>query len=379
MKIGILTYYGDLNCGTNLQAFSTLRAVKSIYPNDCVEIIPFHGFNPDIHPYLSNCTIQSLLRDWSRIRKYRQFKQQQLEVKNDRIIQSPQQALAYIKARRYDIIFIGADTLLELNRLPQHYDGLSAYWLSPEIKARKILLAASAKNIEYDKLSHKQKADMEATLLDFSAFGVRDDMTRQLISHFIPGDKIVSIPDPTFSLEIDYHPIQSYLQKKHIEIPRKCICIHCYRTDKWAGSVAARLKTQGYTIASFRPMPWADLVLNDLSPLEQVGVFRYFHFVITHRFHEGIFSIKNKVPVLLYVSENTDLKTSNGDSKYSDLMKLFGLYPTNILDSGTIDAERILSQIPIALDAYHKNRQKLDKTLQELSDSYINFIKDTHI
>ena len=85
------------------------------------------------------------------------------------------------------------------------------------------------------------------------------------------------------------------------------------------------------------------------------------------------------MPVLLYVNENTDLKTSNGDSKYSDLMKLFGLYPTNILDSGIIDAERILSQIPIALDAYHKNRQKLDKTLQELSDSYINFIKDTHI
>lgn len=137
MKIGILTYYGDLNCGTNLQAFSTLKAVKSIYPNDCVEIIPFHGFKPDIHPYFSNCTIKSLLNDWTRIRKYQQFKKQQLEVKSDRIIQSPVQALAYIKNCHYDVIFIGADTLLELNRLPRQYDGLSAYWLSPEIKAKK--------------------------------------------------------------------------------------------------------------------------------------------------------------------------------------------------------------------------------------------------
>lgn len=379
MKIGILTYYGDLNCGTNLQAFSTLKAVKSIYPNDCVEIIPFHGFKPDIHPYFSNCTIKSLLNDWTRIRKYQQFKKQQLEVKSDRIIQSPVQALAYIKSRHYDIIFIGADTLLELNRLPQQYDGLSAYWLSPEIKAKKILLAASAKNVEYDKLSPKQKADMATTLRDFSAFGVRDEMTRQLISHFVPDDKIEQIPDPTFYLDIDYKPIQSYLQKKRFHIPQKCVCIHCYRTDRWAGTVASQLKTQGYTIASFRPMPWADIVLNDLSPLEQAGIFRYFHFIITHRFHESIFALKNKIPVLLYVSEETSLKTSNGDSKYSDLMKLFNLYPSNIIDSGTINAERILSQIPIAIDAYNKNQQAVDTTLQQLSERYINFIKNTHI
>ena len=41
MKIGILTYYGDLNCGTNLQAFATLSAVKDIFPDSRVEIIDF--------------------------------------------------------------------------------------------------------------------------------------------------------------------------------------------------------------------------------------------------------------------------------------------------------------------------------------------------
>lgn len=28
MKIGLLTYYGDLNCGTNMQALATFQAIK---------------------------------------------------------------------------------------------------------------------------------------------------------------------------------------------------------------------------------------------------------------------------------------------------------------------------------------------------------------
>ena len=32
MKIGLLTYYGDLNCGTNMQALATFQAIKKVYP-----------------------------------------------------------------------------------------------------------------------------------------------------------------------------------------------------------------------------------------------------------------------------------------------------------------------------------------------------------
>lgn len=51
MTVGILTYYGDLNCGTNLQAYATLQTVKSAYPDALVEVIPFHGFRMRIIPY----------------------------------------------------------------------------------------------------------------------------------------------------------------------------------------------------------------------------------------------------------------------------------------------------------------------------------------
>ena len=51
MKIGLLTYYGDLNCGTNMQALATFQAIKKVYPLDDVEIIPFHGFRARMLPY----------------------------------------------------------------------------------------------------------------------------------------------------------------------------------------------------------------------------------------------------------------------------------------------------------------------------------------
>lgn len=96
MKIGLLTYYGDLNCGTNLQAYATYTAIKSVYPNDIVNIIPFHGFKPEIRPYKS-FNPASIFRDIIRVRKYRKFKYNELNIGGkDPIINDINAALKYI-------------------------------------------------------------------------------------------------------------------------------------------------------------------------------------------------------------------------------------------------------------------------------------------
>ena len=376
MKIGILTYYGDLNCGTNLQAYSTLRAVREQYPAADVEIIQFHGFRQYNHPYLSNCTPASILRDCERIAKYARFRKELLNGNNDKTITSVEKALDYIESRQYDIIFIGSDTLLELNRLPQGYDGLSAYWLSPRIKAKKVFLAASCRNVEYDNLSSCQKEQMQATLATFSAFGMRDTFSQELIAKYVPEDKVEIVPDPTFGLDIDYSHIEGYLKKNRIDIPQKSVCIHCYKTDVWAEPVANALKEQGYTIVSLRPVKWADIVLNNMSPLEQLGVFRYFKLVITHRFHEAIFSMKNDTPMLLYVDHIQNLKTTQGESKHSALMKSVGLYPHNLVDTQDITPEQILKQIPVAINNFDKKRDEIKKTVTIMGKRYIRIIEN---
>ena len=73
MKIGILTYFGDLNFGTNLQAYTTMCSVQKVFPDAEVEIVPIHSFKNVNRPYLSSATPVSLYRDFIRIRKYTQF------------------------------------------------------------------------------------------------------------------------------------------------------------------------------------------------------------------------------------------------------------------------------------------------------------------
>ena len=377
MKIGVLTYYGDLNCGTNLQAYATLSAVRQVYPYAQVEIIPFHGFRQYNHPYFSNCTFTSIIRDIKRMYKYSNYFKKQLGIKKDKTILAIPDALSYIANRNYDAIYVGADTLLELNRIPKDHQGLSAYWLSPQIQAHKVLLAASSKNVEEHNLTPQQREEMAAAVQSYTAIGVRDTATQTLLSNFVKPEQISLIPDPTFSLPIDYSHVEKYLKRRKINLSDKCICIHCYKTDTWASEVAQELKKEGYLIASLRPMPWADVVLNDMSPLEQAGIFRSFKLIITHRFHEGIYAIKNGTPPLLYVNSNTNLKTSSGNSKYQSLMETFDLYPSNVIDRGEITAQSILKQIPLALKEFNEKKSAIEDKVVELKGKYIDFLQES--
>ena len=187
MKIGLLTYYGDLNCGTNLQAYSTLLALKKAYPNDKVEIIPFHGFKEKIMPYKTFSLI-NMYYDMKRFKKYADFKKNQLNVVHDRIIIDTDKALEYIASRKYDMIYVGADTLLELDRLPKDYDGISAYWLK-DIRAKKILIAASSKNVSYSTLTDKQKKELRIAANQFSYIGIRDRATMSLFEKLLGKDE----------------------------------------------------------------------------------------------------------------------------------------------------------------------------------------------
>lgn len=375
MKIGVLTYYGDLNCGTNLQAYATLCAVKSAYPNDMVEIIPFHGFRPRILPYKS-FSPAAVLKDAKRIYKNHLFKKKKLNVTKDIIEKDVTKALKYISNRNYDIIYVGADTLLELDRLPESYDGLSAYWLT-NVKAKKIMIAASSKNVEFKKLSSNQKKDMEIAINQFDWLGIRDKATQELLSHFVEGDMIEYVPDPTFILDIDYTHIEKYLEKRDINIAQKSVFIHNWGDDNWACDIANALKKEKYQIVTPRPAKWADFSLNDMSPFEQLGIYRYFEFVITHRFHDGVFCLKNNTPVMLY-EKGVGFSSSSGDSKFTSLLKDFDLYPDNFIGRGDeVTATLIIEKKQNAIKNFKQKEMIIKEKLQNKANDYLTFLTKT--
>lgn len=371
MKIGVLTYYGDLNFGTNLQAYATLQAVKNAYPSDEVGIIPLHTFWLRIIPYKSFSPI-SIWKDIVRILKYHKFKKYDLGVRGkDPHYHNHDEAIKYINSLEYDRIYIGADTLLELDRLKPEYDGISCYWLE-NVNAKKFVIAASAKNVQFEKLSSKQQANLKHAASQMCKIAVRDRSTYNLFTNLVDESCIEMLPDPTFSMAIDYAPIEKYLKKKHIVIPQKSVYINCFGYDQWLNPIVAELKDCGYTVVTSRPMGWSDMSLNDIGPMEQAGLLRYFDFVITQRFHEGVFCLKNMTPFLIFAGKG--FTTSCGESKQVSLVKDFGLFPHAYLgaaDKG-IDVTNIIEKVKRVKDIF--DREKIASVLQENADRYQDYV-----
>ena len=377
MKIGIITYYGDLNCGTNMQALATFQAIKKAYPKDDVEIIPFHGFRARVMPY-KTFSLKLMWDDVKRFKKYYDFKKNILHVHHDTIIKNVDAALRFIASRHYDVIYVGADTLLEFDKLAANYDGISAYWLK-DIKAKKVVIAGSSKNVSYDQLTDKQKNDLKVAASQFAHVGVRDRATVALFEKLLgEGDKIDYIPDPTFTYDIDYTYIDTYLNKKGVTIPEKSVFLQFYGDDHWLADVAKDLKQRGYTLVTNRGVEWSNIVLVDMSPLEQVGLYKYVSFVITHRFHDGVFCMKNHTPALIYVKRGKEMMTG-GESKHISLLKDFGLYPQAFL--GALDAKEGLKNVWESYKETQKvfDETKIEQTLLKNKNAYMDYLMRTKL
>jgi len=374
MKIGILTYFGDLNAGTNLQAYATLKAVQKVFKGHEVEIINFQTWRRLNVPYLSHANIFTIKNDLIRIRKYYHFVKTYLNLSEQKLISSDyNEGIKFITTENYDIILVGSDTLLELIRVRE---GITPYWLSPNIKAKKYLLAASARNLTYDKLNVVQVELIQATINDFSLLGVRDMATYRLLSQFVNknDERLQIVPDPTFTLAIDYKFAEKYIKKMNINFNVPTVCLHLCKDDYWATDLADRLRVKGYQIASLRPARYADFVLNDLSPFEQIGIYRYFSLMITHRFHDTIFCLKNGTPMITYPF-NDSYTTNFGDSKYYNLLKDFDLEETNYISKKSeITVDLIMSKLENAINNFKSKKLIIDFLLTANTIKYYKFL-----
>lgn len=376
MKIGILTYYHDLNCGTTLQAYATLQAVKEVYPNEEVELIPYRNFNRRYLPYKYQATFFTLIKDFCRIRKYRIFLKKYLRIREDYLNIDTQKGLDFIKARNYDRIYIGADTILELDTLPNGVDGLTTFWLSEEIKAPKYLIAASSKNVSYENLSDKQKKDMQKCINALSSIMLRDTATYELFSHFTDINNIEMICDPTFTLQIDYSYAEKYVAKKKIDFS-KVICFHPIKGEKWCFEVAEKLRKDGFKVASLRPAKWADYVMNDMGPLEQLGIYKYFACFITHRFHDTVFCIKNSAPVVLYPYKD-EFYSVSGHSKYSAICDMFNIRHLSYIEKKSdITPQLMYEKIHHVMNTFSIHIPSINRKRDELVIDYYEKLEST--
>jgi hypothetical protein len=361
-----------------MQSYSTLKAIQKVYPEERVELINYSGWKPEMKPYFSDMSISSLIKDVVRIYKYRKFFKEHLTFSNDKLISSDlSESIDFIKKQNYDAIYVGSDTLLELKRANKNE--LTTYWLDETVNSKKFLIAASSNNAVFDALTDTQKKQIQNTIDDFTLLGVRDEPTYRLLSNFIkPGDeRLKLISDPTFTFDIDYTFVERYIKSKKLHFHKPVVCLHLIRNTSWAKELSYLFKKAGYIIASFRPASYADIILSDLSAFEQAGIYRYFDLVITHRFHDSIFSIKNLTPVIFFPEYATDVTLYN-ESKTLTLFKSFGIETTNYInDKNTITPKGLFDFHKLAIESFKNNEQAIQSVLLENKNKYETFLKAT--
>jgi Polysaccharide pyruvyl transferase len=376
MKIGILTYTREYaNLGTNMQCYCTFKAVQQAYPSARVEVIDYAATMPSKRPYLSNISVRSVRNDYVRFAKYDSFFMEQVTFSEEALTTAdPKSALDYIRRQRYDAIYVGADTVLELKGA--RADSLTPFWLDGTIPSAKFLAAASSHNLTVGALSTQQKDLIKRTVDSFSLLGVRDEATFRLLGHFTqPGDeRLQMVPDPTFTYDIDHTHIERYLVKKGFRPTAPVVCLHSVRGLAWAPALAKRFQKLGYIVASLRPAYYADILFTDLSPFEQMGLYKHFSLVITHRFHDTIFSLKNLTPVIAFPEYATDV-TSHGESKIATLLKGFEAKETSyVSNNDALTADTLFERYPAVIAHFAKNRERLETLLREHRDRYTSFI-----
>lgn len=383
-KIGILTYFtdipyfNDINPGMDLQAYGVYSALKDQYPDAQVEFIRYHSWFAIWRIYISGITVKSFIMDCKQFIKYYRFIKQFPLSSKVLVSLDYEKSNKFIDSLNYDAIYVGSDTLLELFRTDNK--NITAYWLSPKVRAKKFMMAASARDTSYSKTTNEQREKLTSSIRSFDALGIRDDATYNLIKNFVDSEdkRLEIIPDPTFYFDIDYREADLYAQKKGIaNCKHPIVCFHLLKTDSFGEKLADLYHKRGYLIASLRPAKYADFLLKDLSPMEFAGIFKYFKLTITHRFHDSVFNIKNLTPILLYLP-SASYKSENGFSKQKSLTSSFGIEDTNFVDSlSSFTPDEIMKKADIAIEAFNNRRNDIQFILKEYKSKIKDYVKKT--
>jgi len=334
-KIGILTYFWADNPGTFLQAYATQEAFRRRLPKDRVELVNYRHRHVYFKPSKRHINPFQFLLDAKRYWIYEKSKAQHLILSREKLISKDyNRTLNFIKELNYDMLVSGADVILHFMTYHLREESVPIYWLPPELTCIKAMCASSGKALTLEDISEKQKRLLKKCIDDIQLIGVRDDATYNLMLDLGLEDKskLELLPDPTFSLDIDYSHIDSFIAKRKINLAGPRVLFSLPKNFLAAPELSYYYKKQGYRVFSLNHAPYADISLTDISPFEWAGIYKYFDCVLTYRFHGTLFSILNNTPVVSIICQKGQIN-NRGQSKYASLWNLFGLELTNGIDA----------------------------------------------
>ncbi len=299
-KISILTFWGVPNYGAFAQAYALNKVLSSMYPNIKIEHIAY--LNKAHHDLYYKKEIPEFLRWWDIInpryykrllyhlldseRHYPNFENDwakipQIKIKTDKELEKTE----------WDTVITGSDCIWEYSI--QDF-GDDVHLIGNNMKFKKLIAYASS----FGDMNPNDcfPEFVKIGLKKYYAISVRDWTSFEIV-HNQGISKEINIPivlDPT--LLYDFKSDKSIPESKH----NSYILVYGNNfSDKTINDVKNYANDKNLKIIGAGIAPsWCDIKINDISPLEWIGMFDKAEMVVTCTFHGLMFGINYNKKIL---------------------------------------------------------------------------------
>lgn len=306
MKIGILTHQYVSNYGAFLQAYALSEAIAREFPDDSVEIIDYIN----LKHFITNSL--GWFRYYRDREQWKHWKQKirvpvvfARERKNHLRLSKRCYTAKQVDRLGYDVIIVGSDEVWNYKDRKSTAKIKFGHGLS----CKNLIAYAPSVGDSHGEIP----AYVRSGLGNFSALSVRDELTENLVKK-VTGQEPETVLDPTFLQEIPTAEIES-IQKPYI------LFYYCDGLpDAVKEQIIANARESGMAI--YGAGQW-DRRYDDMkkipTPLEWVQLFRDARFVFTGTFHGAVFSILNRRPFKVYLTNKSRIR------KVGALLKELGI------------------------------------------------------
>ncbi|MBP1615191.1 MAG: hypothetical protein H6Q13_2639 [Bacteroidetes bacterium] len=336
MRILIITFTDGVNPGTFMQALGVQTAFRKLYPNAHINFLKFPDFKKGKLSIrgsgdgLWNTFLQKAYAFY-RLMKYNKLRKQMFRYSLPvDLFQYDDRVDAVINY--YDLVVIGSDTILERAYSDKGKIGLN--WMPFDVE--KIYFSASASPANFS-----PKDDLKNIVEKALFIGLRDDLTIRFFAEkmHIDFSRMTKQPDPSYFLDISQFNLSSKLAFQ-IKPGYKYALYNFNSNFPYRKVLADKLRFLGYKVVSTAYNPYADICFDTVDAFEWAGVFPLMDIVVTERFHDSVFALRNCKPVIA-IDWDKNRFASEGDSKTYRILEDYGLSPLHFNLSLSDDLDSI--------------------------------------